>query len=245
MAVEDFGTEIPPRDDVLRARREKAALVKKIRAEEQAVYGPRRAKIELSDDHPAAQAIRRFEQTIATWRKYHAAVAVFTPIARQRIRQALGDGRLTATALLPNGTLHRIPAERWRTRAGDAAMTSGRMRMILTGRDEYETPDPSDVLLSADHFETWRRPNKQRPHTIGNETRLVARLTELMLAAPDTPRSRKKIKEELALEKIPWSDRGFSRAWAKALQASGAIAWGMAGRRNSAQCGKSPQRKKS
>jgi hypothetical protein len=51
--------------------------------------------------------------------------------AKQRLRQALGDGLLRAVSMQPSGKICDIPIEEWRTDRADHTMLTGKLRQII------------------------------------------------------------------------------------------------------------------
>jgi hypothetical protein len=154
--------------------------------------------------------------------------------ARDELRQALGDGDLPSDRMLTDsGRLAPVRPEEWRTDAGLRAMETGRLRL---GRSfpYNETP----VMISKAAFEAWLR-TAGKPDlapsssaidaTAAAERRLAEWLTGQMRTAPNAPRSKANMEAAARALGHRFSKRGFVRAWTRAIEESGAVAWSRPG----------------
>jgi hypothetical protein len=78
--------------------------------------------------------------------------------ARQQLQQALGNGVLSAFALLPDGAIDSTPNQLWRTSEGTTALTVG---YVMTGGSlavdpSLGQPDGCPIFVQDDEFRRWR-----------------------------------------------------------------------------------------
>lgn len=87
-------------------------------------------------------------------------------------------------------------------------------------------PSPPEPVMTAARSEVSTG--------IASERRLEKWLTEAMTAEPSNPVSKPEMRQRAGREPgLSVSGRGFERAWAGAVKASGAVAWASPGRRKS------------
>jgi hypothetical protein len=101
---------------------------------------------------------------------------------------------------------------------------------------KYRGPTFREVrFYTADVINVWPRwkgGEAAARRTSARESELERWLAQQMRAAPNAPRSKPTMKEEANLAKLKFSERGFNRAWAKAVQRSGATCWSRPGRKS-------------
>ena len=106
----------------------------------------------------------------------------------------------------------------------------------LTAIVEYRGPSYRDVrFYAADVLQVWPAGSAETitaVQTVSDERKLVQWLTELMRAKPKSPMSKGATKEAAATSGQHFSERAFSRAWAMAVQQSGAARWSSPGRKS-------------
>ena len=110
--------------------------------------------------------------------------------ARQRLQQALGNGILSALALLPDGSIVRTPDRLWRTSEGNRALQVGH---VITGGlfvadHSLGLSEACALFIPEEEFRAWLEA-PQDPGAIPERSQEVRRVAEL---APDRkPSSRR------------------------------------------------------
>ena len=116
--------------------------------------------------------------------------------ARQRLRQALGDGLLRAVGMQPSGKISDIPIEVWRTDRAGHAMLTGKLRHISADHPSLKSisfdtswlsflvEENWPIFLPEAAFSQWLATQMVRPHSVRTERRLTEWLTSEMKAAP-------------------------------------------------------------
>lgn len=149
-------------------------------------------------------------------------------------------GRLVAwgrvgSPIAPHG---RIPADAWAS-LRLAHVAEGRARgpgvelfgihvaaAVAPAEPSPAAPSPPEPVMTAARSEV--------SSGIASERRLEKWLTEAMTAEPSNPVSKPEMRQRAGREPgLSVSGRGFERAWAGAVKASGAVAWASPGRRKS------------
>lgn len=143
------------------------------------------------------------------------------------VHSALMHGDLTALEFHPNtGELSPVPAASWRV---DGAQNEFR------GTRDYRSPFKGMVFLEVASLDRLFAP-EAAAQTVAGERRLAEWLTALMRSLPNQPRAKSVVKVEAKEEaRLSFSGKGFDRAWAEAVRASGASAWSRAGRKSQRQ----------
>lgn len=149
-------------------------------------------------------------------------------------------GRLVAWGRVgsPVAPHRRIPADAWVSlrlahvgggRAGGAGVELFSLRIALPlppAEPAPAVPSPPEPVMTAARSEVSTG--------IASERRLEKWLTEAMTAEPSNPVSKPEMRQRAGREPgLSVSGRGFERAWAGAVKASGAVAWASPGRRKS------------
>jgi hypothetical protein len=86
---------------------------------------------------------------IAKWKVIEARQLKAKDIARQQLRQPLGNGILSARALLPDGSIVRTSAKPWRTSEGSKAL---KIAHVMTGGvfvagQTFDHPQPCPLFV--------------------------------------------------------------------------------------------------
>jgi hypothetical protein len=143
------------------------------------------------------------------------------------VQNALMHGDLTALEFRPeSGEVSPVPAASWRI---DGVQNEFR------GNRDYRSPFKGVVFLEEAALDRLFAPHAEA-QTAAGEGRLTEWLTALMRKAPNLPRAKSEVKAEAKESaRLHFSGKGFDRAWAAAVKASGAHAWSKAGRKSRRQ----------
>jgi hypothetical protein len=152
------------------------------------------------------------------------------------IHQALRAGEIHAYGISGSDpTVREIPRVTWFAYEIWYELRNGLIHLHVV-REGADFPDYSLTHLRLDRREVisrWPAPGQAAviPSSAGAEYECVGWLRELMGSSPHGPRQKSNVKAE-ALQKFPkLSDRGFDRAWTRAITESGADDWSRPGRR--------------
>lgn len=143
------------------------------------------------------------------------------------VHNALMHGDLTALEFRPDsGEVSPVPAASWRR---DGVQNEFR------GTRDYRSPFTGVVFLEEAALDRLFAPDAEA-QTAAGEGRLAEWLTALMRKSPNHPQAKSEVKAEAKERaRLHFSGRGFDRAWAAAVKASGAHAWRKAGRKSRRQ----------
>lgn len=135
----------------------------------------------------------------------------------------LSSDDVSATGLpMTEGVREEIPAFRWR----DLKLYDERARMVVKDDAIIRSGFRDVALSSKEVMGLWPKPSTRSVSLANAEVRCQERLEEQMRASPQVRTASKGTLRSNALNQIRGlSAIGFDRAWAAAVEATGARAW--------------------